>query len=115
MAADHGEFTAARARRARDGAIDREYCTRRAHALRAATAGIVLGRLNALLGSLLHRLIARHSRLRLRNVLAALDRRMMQDLGISRGDIDAIASGDFFRDPTRRRQARDDTNREAQP
>lgn len=115
MTTDHREFTAASVRRTRSGAVDMEYYTRRARALRAETVGIGLGRFGAWLGRLAHKLIARIARLRTRNALAALDRRMLQDLGIGRSDIDAIASGDFFSDATRQRQPRDYADRETQP
>lgn len=115
MTTDHREFTATSVRRTRSGAVDMEYYTRRARALRAETVGIGLDRFGAWLGRLVHRLVARIARLRTRNTLAALDRRMLQDLGIGRNDIDAIASGDFFTDTTRRRQPRSHTGRGEQP
>jgi uncharacterized protein YjiS (DUF1127 family) len=112
---DHWEFTATTVRRTRGGAIDTEYYARRARSLRAETVGIDLGRLGAWLGRLVHGLIARIARIRTRNALAALDSRMLQDLGIGRNDIDAIASGDFFTDATRRRQRRGHADGGAQP
>jgi uncharacterized protein YjiS (DUF1127 family) len=115
MTTDQREFTATSVRRTRSGAVDMEYYTRRARALRAETVGIGFGRISALLWRPVHRLIARIARLRTRNALAALDRRMLQDLGISHSDIDAIASGDFFTDATRQRQAHDHTDRGTQP
>jgi uncharacterized protein YjiS (DUF1127 family) len=111
MTTDHREFTATSVRRTRSGAVDMEYYTRRARALRAETVGLGLGRFGAWLGRLVRRLITRIARLRTRNALAALDHRMLQDLGIGRSDIDAIASGDFFTDVTRQRQAHDHTDR----
>jgi len=115
MTADHREFTTTTVRRTRSGAIDTEYYARRARTLRAETVDIGLGRFGAWLGRLVHRLVARIARLRTRNALSALDRRMLQDLGIGRNDIDAIASGDFFTDATRRRQPRGHADRGAQP
>lgn len=115
MTTDHREFTATSARRTRSGAVDMEYYTRRARALRSETVGIGLGRFSAWLGRLVHRLVARIARRRTRNELAALDRRTLQDLGISRNDIDAIASGDFFTDATRQQHARSQTDRGAYP
>jgi uncharacterized protein YjiS (DUF1127 family) len=115
MTTDHREFTATGVRRTRNGAVNMDYYTRRARALRSETVGIGLGRISALLGRLAHRLIARIARLRTRNALAALDHRMLQDLGIGRSDIDAIASGDFFSDVTRQRQAHDHADRGTQP
>jgi uncharacterized protein YjiS (DUF1127 family) len=115
MTSGHRESTATSVRRTRSGAVDTEYYARRARALRAETVGIGLGRFSAWVARLVHRLIARIARFRTRNALTALDRRMLQDLGIGRSDIDAIASGDFFTDATRQRQARGHARTGTQP
>ena len=115
MTTGHGESTTTSVRRTRSGAVDTEYYARRARALRAETVGIGLRWISARLGHLVHRLIARISRLRTRNALAALDHRMLQDLGIGRNDIDAIASGAYFSDATRQRPTHDHADRGAQP
>ncbi len=112
---DHREFTATTVQRTRSGAVDTEYYARRARALRAETVGIGLGRFGAWLGRLAHGLVAYIARIRTRKALAALDRRMLQDLGIGRSDIDAIANGNYFADSARRRQARDPADRERRP
>lgn len=113
MTTDHkGKFTATSVRRTRSGAVDTKYYARRARVLRAEAVGAGLGRFGVWLVRLAHRLGTRLARFRTRNTLAALDHRMLQDLGIGRNDIDAIANGDFFTDATRQRQARTHTHGE---
>jgi uncharacterized protein YjiS (DUF1127 family) len=112
---DRREFTPTPVGRTRSGAVDTECYARRARALRAETVGSGLGRFSAWLGRRVHGLMARIARIRTRKALAALDRRMLQDLGIGRSDIDAIANGNFFADTLRRRQARDHADRGTQP
>jgi uncharacterized protein YjiS (DUF1127 family) len=112
---DHREFMATTVHRTRSGAIDTEYYARRARALRAEAVGIGLGRFSAWLGRLLRGLAAHFARIRARKALAALDRRMLQDLGIGRSDIDAIVNGNFFANSMRRRQTHDHADRGTQP
>ena len=112
---EHREFTPTTVRRTRSGAVDTEYYARRARALRAETLGTGLGRFGAWLGRRVHGLMACLARMRTRNALAALDRRMLQDLGIGRSDIDAIANGNFFADTVRRRQTHEHAGRGTQP
>ena len=93
-------------RRQADGAPDTEFYVRRAHALRAAFlravfSCIVRGR--GAWGCIRAKLEERAS---LRG-LASLSARELKDLGIARGDIEAIASGGYFADPTRAARSRD--------
>lgn len=86
-----------RVRRTPDGSIDVRYYERRARRLRARWVRSCAVRL-------WRRMVDAFRRSAVIRELNALDERTLRDIGIGRADIDAIASGDFCRDPSRRQR-----------
>lgn len=86
-------------RRSGTGAIDIEYYERRAHDLRIQF-------MRYWLRNLIRRVTRFWQRPTTEAELNALDDRALHDIGISRSDIPAIASGIYFGDESRRQRAR---------
>lgn len=94
-------------RRSASGAIDTDYYHRRARADRAGFLRAVLSCL-ARCGwrawiCIKERMEGRATRMK----LSALSARELKDLGLSRGDFDALESGAYFSDPTRNARGRE--------
>lgn len=87
------------------GVLDITYYERRARRLRAQYIRAALSALVGMLGQLWHALLRRAARRRARQELRALDTQTRQDLALDLGDLDALATGEFFVDDTRRQRA----------
>ncbi len=108
MTTARDRFETTTVRRTESGAVDTEYYRVEAQQLRAEVVRAATQRIIARVASCLRGPIQclrqwRQRRAR-RHQLAQLSARELRDIGIDRGDIDTIASGDFFTDTTRRRQ-----------
>lgn len=112
-------FETSTIQRTESGAVDTEYYRDQARRLRAEVLREATQRIIARVASCLHQPIhcLRQWRQRRaqRRQLAQLSARELRDIGIGRNDIEAIASGDFFTDTTRRRQPRRHADSGKQP
>lgn len=91
-------------RRTAGGGIDMHHYERRARRLRARAMTRWAKRV---LRALVQGWMQLRERIRVQRELSSLDERALRDIGLSPGDIPAVASGRFTHDPTRRRRQND--------
>jgi len=101
------DVTRATVRRRADGAPDTEFYLRRAHDLRADFLRAVFSCIAhcgwRAWGCIRAKMEERVSQ----QTLSALSARELKDLGLARGDIEAITNGAYFTDPTRAARSRE--------
>jgi len=93
------------ARRTETGSLNLDYYERRARRLRAQAMRAWLDAGLRLLVDAGQRIKSCARRAALHRELDRLDGSALKDIGLGAGDLPAIASGDFFADPTRRQRA----------
>ena len=91
-------------RRTRD-VVDIACYERRARRLRAQYIHAAITALEGMLAQLWRGLLRRAARRRAWQELRALDTQARKDLALDLGDLDALATGEFFVDTTRRQRA----------
>lgn len=94
-------------RRTAGGAIDTDYYHRRARDLRAGFLRAVISCIARCGWRAWDCIKARMEDQTARHTLSTLSSRELKDIGLARGDIEAIASGAYFTDPTRDARSRE--------
>lgn len=93
-------------RRTAGGALDAAYYEREARKLRARTIRLVLRRTRRWAVMWLRAIGTRMKARAARRELLEWDARALRDIGLSHGDLPAVASGEFVRDSSRRQRQR---------
>lgn len=96
--------TALAVKRTESGALDHEFYERRARQLRAEAVHAWIGTIAAFSAKAWKRIESGARRAATQRSLNTLDARALKDIGLTSGDVTAVASGEFFVDPTRRQR-----------